>query len=116
VTVYLGDRDETHDVVVAVENGNGSTLFEREYRLSDDNEAHEDAAFPGATDPERVVVTVDGTRFERPWPGSENPQLPCDGANSAGVELWVENGPDGSPQLRAEGGCQRVTMEEAPER
>jgi hypothetical protein len=111
VSVYLGDREETHEVVVTVENGNGSAVFERTYHLSDDNEAHEDATFPEATDPETVVVTVDGTRFERPWPGFEEPQLPCEGQNWAGVELWVEGGRDGAPGLRVEGDCQHVTME-----
>jgi hypothetical protein len=111
VSVYLGDRDETHEVSVAVENENGSRLFEREYRLSDENEAHEDAAFPETTDPARVVVTVDGRRFERQWPGPGDPQLPCEEPNWTGVEVWVEDGPAGSPRIRIEGDCQHVTMD-----
>ena len=112
VSVYLGEREESHDVSVAVTNGSGETLFERTYRLSDDNEAHEDATFPGLTEPETVVVTVDGTRFERDWPGFEREGLPCDDPNRSGVELWVEDGPDGTPEVRTEADCQRVTAEE----
>jgi hypothetical protein len=109
VTVYLGERDESHDVTVTVLDGGGETLFEEEYRLSDDNEADEDATFPEATDPETVVVTVDGTRFERDWPGFEDPELPCEGDNRSGIEVWVENGRDGSPTVRLEANCQHVT-------
>jgi hypothetical protein len=111
VTVYLGERDETHEVTVAVENDAGDVLFEETYRLSDDDEADEDAPFPATADPDTVVVTVDGARFERDWPGFENPQLPCDDANQAGIELWVESGEDGRPSVRMEADCQHVTME-----
>lgn len=111
VTVYLGDRDETHDVTVTVEDDGGTVLFEREYRLSDSNEAHEDATFPESTDPETVIVTVDGTRFERDWPGFEHQRLPCEGENWTGIEVWVENGQDGSPEVRLGVNCQHVTME-----
>jgi hypothetical protein len=58
------------------------------------------------------VVTVDGTQFERDWPGFEAPALPCDGsANYSGIELWVENGEDGAPALRLAADCQHVTVE-----
>jgi hypothetical protein len=111
VTVYLGEREETHDVTVTVTDGSGTALFEKEYRLSDENEADEHAPFPASGEPERVVVAVDETRFERDWPGFEQPQLPCDDPNHAGVELWVESDGDGSPSVRMEADCQRVTME-----
>ena len=111
VTVYLGEREESHEVTVRVTDDGGDLLFEKEYRLSDDDEADEDASFPASTDPETVVVTVDGTRFERDWPGFEHPELPCEEPNPAGVELRVENGPDGEPTVRMEAGCQHVTME-----
>lgn len=111
VTVYLGDRDEAHDVTVRVTDDGGDVLFEKDYRFSDDNEADEDAPFPAATDPETVVVTVDGARFERDWPGFEQPQLPCEDPNRTGVEIWVESGPDGSPAIRTAADCQHVTME-----
>jgi hypothetical protein len=110
VTVYLGDRDETHEVSVTVTDDSGETVFEKEYSLSDCNEADEDAPFPDATDPETVVVTVDGTRFERDWPGFEQPQLPCDGENRSGIEVWVEGDESGSPEIRIEADCQYVTM------
>lgn len=110
VTVYLGERDETHDVTVTITNESGDTLFEKDYQLSDDNEADEDAPFPESTDPETIVVTVDGTQFERDWPGFEHPDLPCDGRNSAGVEIWIEDNQDGTPDVRIEAGCQHVTM------
>jgi len=111
ITVYLGDREETHEVTVTVENGSGDTLFEQDYRLSDSNEADEDAPFEATTDPETVVVTVDGTRFERDWPGFEQPGLPCDDPNRAGIEVWIENGDDGSPAIRIEADCQHVTID-----
>lgn len=111
VTVYLGDREETHDVTVTVTNDGGEVLFETVYRLSDANEADEHAPFPASTDPETVVVTVDGTRFERDWPGFEQPDLPCEGPNQAGIEIWIENGADGPPEIRLEADCQHVTME-----
>ncbi|WP_275882446.1 hypothetical protein [Halorhabdus sp. BNX81] len=111
VTVYLGEREESHDVSVTVKNGSGDVLFAKDYRLSDANEADEDAPFEASTDPETVTVSVDGTRFERDWPGFEQPELPCDDPNRAGIELWVENGTDGSPGIRMEADCQHVTMD-----
>ena len=111
VTVYLGDREATYDVTVTVRDDGGDAVFEKEYALSDSNEADEDAPFPESSEPETVVVTVDGTRFERDWPGFEQPGLPCDGSNSSGIELWIDSGQDGSPTLRVEADCQHVTME-----
>jgi len=111
VTVYLGDREETHEVTVTVTDEADETVFEKEYSLSDDNEADKHAPFPDSADPETVVVTVDGTEFERDWPGFEQPRLPCDGDNRSGIEVWVENGSDGPPGVRIEADCQYVTME-----
>jgi hypothetical protein len=111
VTVYLGEREETHDVTVTVLDDAGEALFEREYRLSDANEADEDAPFPAENEPETVVVTVDGLRFERDWPGFQRPELPCEGPNQAGVEVWVEDGQDGEPDIRLLADCQHVTMD-----
>ncbi|WP_336037309.1 hypothetical protein [Halobacterium yunchengense] len=105
---YLSEREETHDVTVTITNDGGDVLFEREYRLSDSNEADEDATFPAATDPETVVVTVDGTRFKRDWPGFEQPELPCNDVNEVGVEIYVENAQDGDPEIRLEADCQSV--------
>jgi hypothetical protein len=110
VTVYLGDREETHDVTVAVTDGDGDALFERDYRLSDANEADEHAPFPESSEPETVRVTVDGHSFERDWPGFETQGLPCEEPNWAGVELWIENGADGEPTLEVRADCQHVTM------
>ena len=111
VSVYLGEREETHDVTVAVTDASDATLFEETYRLSDDNEADEGATFSGASEPDTVVVTVDGSRFERDWPGFERPELPCENPNHSGVELWIESGADGTPALRVEAGCQHVADE-----
>lgn len=111
VTVYLVDASEARDVTVTVENQDGDVLFEQDYRLSEHNEADEDAPFPESTEPETVVVTVDGTRFEYDWPGFERPQLPCNEPNYSGVSLWIENGPEGSPTVRLEPDCQHVTMD-----
>ena len=109
--MYLGDRDEAHNVTVTITNEGGDVLFEKEYQLSDSNEADEDATFPASTDPETIVVTVDGTRFERDWPGFEQPALPCDGPNEAGIEIYVENARDGTPDIRLEADCQSITEE-----
>jgi hypothetical protein len=109
VSVYLADREATREVTVAVTDADGATLFEESYRLSDDNEAEEDATLSGSAEPETVVVTVDGARFERDWPGFERAALPCDEPNRSGVELWIESAPDGGPELRLETDCQRVT-------
>lgn len=109
VKMYLGDRAETHNVTVTITNQDGDTVFEKAYELSDSNEADEDATFPASTDPETVVITVDGTRFEREWPGFEQPALPCDGANEAGIEVYVENGQDGTPEIRLKADCQSIT-------
>ncbi|QLH84737.1 twin-arginine translocation signal domain-containing protein [Halosimplex pelagicum] len=111
VTVYLGDRDEAHEVSVTVTDEAGETVFEKEYSLSDDNEADEDAPFPDSAEPDTVVVTVGGARFERDWPGFEQPQLPCDGENRSGIEVWIESDESGSPSVRIEADCQYVTME-----
>ena len=111
VSVYLVDREATRDVTVTVEDDGGAVLFEREYRLSDDNEADEDATFPASDEPETVTVTVDGTEFERDWPGFEDPELPCEGENWAGIEVRVRGPPDESPSVRVMANCQHVTME-----
>ncbi|MFW5921680.1 MAG: hypothetical protein ACOCRC_00070 [Halodesulfurarchaeum sp.] len=110
VTVYLGEREETHDVTVTVTDGDGDALFERNYQLSDANEADEHAPFPESGEPETIEVTVDGLTFERDWPGFEQPELPCEEPNWAGVELWIENGADGEPTLEVRADCQHVTM------
>ncbi len=110
VSVYLTDAETPHDVTVTVEAENGDAVFERTYALSERNEADEDATFPEATAPETVVVTVDGTRFERDWPGFEQPELPCNDPNWAGIEVWLSN-EDGAPSVRIEPNCQHVMME-----
>jgi hypothetical protein len=112
VTVYLVDHETPRDVTVTVTDDRGDVLFEQDYQLSATNQADEDVPFPESTEPETVVVTVDGTRFERDWPGFEQRELPCDSdTNYSGVELWIENARDGSPTVRLEAGCQHVTME-----
>ncbi len=111
VKMYLGDRDETHHVTVTITNKGGDVLFEKEYQLSDSNEADENSTFPASTEPETIVVTVDGTRFTRDWPGFEHPALPCDGPNEAGIEIYVENAQDGTPVIRLEADCQSITGE-----
>ncbi len=87
------------------------SLFEKEYHLSDSNEADEDATFPASTKPETIVVTVDGTRFERDWPGFEQPALPCDGSNEVGIEVYVENTQNDKPDIRFEADCQSIMGE-----
>lgn len=111
VSVYLSERDETHEVTVLIENEQQEPIFEREYRLSDTNEAREDETFPASTDPATVVVTVDGTRFDYQWPGIEAAELPCEGENRSGLEVYVGSDQDGSPDLRLDANCQRVTAE-----
>ncbi|WP_311173828.1 hypothetical protein [Halobellus ordinarius] len=111
VKVYLGDRDETHNVTITITDQNGTTVFENEYALSESNEANENATFPASTDPETIVITVDGTRFERDWPGFEQSELPCDDANEAGIEVYIENAQDGTPEIRLEADCQSITAE-----
>ena len=111
VSVYLTDREETHDVSVTVTNGQGNSLFQREYTLSNDNESDEDALFPASTSPETVVVTVDGTRFERDWPGFEQPELPCSDATASGVELRIESDETGSPTVQLQANCHTEYLE-----
>lgn len=111
VSVYLADREATRDVAVTVATSDGTTIFEREYQLSDGNEADEDATFPASTEPETVVVTVDGNRFERQWPDVTAPELPCGDPNRAGVEVYVRGAPGEAPAVRLEANCQRVTMQ-----
>lgn len=110
VSVYLGDRELTRDVTVTITNEDGSTLFENEYSLSDSNESDENATFPASDDPDMVVVTIDGTRFERNWPGVEHPDLPCNEPNHSGIEIWVEQSEDESPAIRLGVNCQSVLM------
>jgi hypothetical protein len=110
VTVYLGEREETHDVTVTVTDGEGEVLFERNYQLSDANEADEHAPFPESSEPETIEVTVDGHTFERDWPGFQTQALPCEEPNWSGVELWIETSPAGVPTLDVRADCQHVTM------
>jgi hypothetical protein len=111
VTVSLKDPTKPHDIAVTVNDASGDVLFQNDYQLSDSNEADEDAPFPASSDPATVLGTVDGTQFERDWPGFEQRQLPCMDPNTSGIELWIDISPDGSPELRLEADCQRVTME-----
>jgi hypothetical protein len=112
--VYLADRDLTREVTVTVDADDGTSLFEKEYSLSNSNEADEDATFPASDDPAAVIVTVDGTRFERDWPGFEHPELPCDDPNHTGIEIWVEQTEGRSPAIRLEANCQSVENDREP--
>ncbi|MFB6229297.1 MAG: twin-arginine translocation signal domain-containing protein [Halobacteriales archaeon] len=114
VSVYLSDRELTHEVIVTVSDEAGSTLFKKEYSLSDSNESDEDATFPALDDPDTVMVAVDGTQFERDWPGFEHPELPCDEPTHAGIEIWIEESEDGSPAIRLEVNCQSVRIDGQP--
>lgn len=111
VSVYSSDTEVTREVSVMVTDGTGTPLFEQEYTLSDSNEADEDALFPASTNPETVVVTVDGTRFERHWPDSEHPELPCNDATRSGIEIWIRTDQDRSPALRMEANCQTAVVD-----
>ena len=111
VSLYLLDSEVARTVTVEITDDTGATVFETERTLSERNEADEDLTFPAATTPETIIVTVDGTRFERDWPGFEQPELPCNEGTNAGVEIWIETA-DGSPGIRLEANCQSVTMNE----
>lgn len=111
VSVYLRDGSETHTVSVTVQNASGAAVFEKDYRLSDSNEADENAPFPAASDPKTIIVTVDGTQFDRDWPGFEHPELPCNEATRPGIEIWVENDQDGTPGIRLAVNCQTIRMD-----
>jgi len=111
VSVYLAEREATRDVTVVVEESDGTVVFEREYALSDGNESHEDATFPESTGPETVVVTVDGERFEEPWPDGSEAGEPCTDGNWEGVEVYVQGQPDEAPSIRLDGNCQHVTLD-----
>ena len=111
VSLYLLDSETARAVAVVVTNEAGAAVFETERTLSERNEADENVPFPAATTPETIIVTVDGTRFERDWPGFEQPELPCNEGTNAGVEIWIETA-DGSPGIRLEANCQSVTMNE----
>lgn len=113
VTVYHVDHEETtRNVTVTVQSESGEELFNKEYTLSEENESDEDATFPELTEPETVIVQVDGNRFERQWPGFEQSELPCEGENWAGIEIWIEGGAEQEPSTRMETNCQHVTMDE----
>ena len=111
VKVYLTDRERSHDTTVTVRNADREVVYKRKYQLSDANEEDEDGTFPDWAEPETVVVTVDGTRFERGWPGFEQPELPCGDANEAGIEVYVVDREDGKPAIRLEADCQSVRRE-----
>ncbi|WP_254532137.1 hypothetical protein [Natrinema gelatinilyticum] len=111
VSVYLSDREVARETTVTVEAEDGTVVFEREYTLSDDNEAHEDATFPASADPHDVITTVDGNRFERPWPEFSGPNNGCSDGNWEGIEVWIEGGAEESPTVRLEGNCQHVTLD-----
>ena len=110
VTVYHVDEDVTREVTVTVTDAAGETLFEKAYTLSADNEADEDATFPESTEPETVHVSVDETDFEFNWPGFENPQLPCEGENWVGIELWIRGQQDETPNVQLQTNCQHVMV------
>ncbi|MFB1065188.1 hypothetical protein [Natrinema sp. H-ect4] len=111
VSVYLHNRNAVRDVTVTIKEDDGAVVFERDYSLSDDNEAHEDATFPEATDPHTVVVTVDGKQFEQPWPEFNDPTNQCSKGNWKGIEVWIKGDPGESPTILLTGNCQHVTLE-----
>ena len=112
VSLYLLDSEAARTVSVRITDGGGTTVFETERTLSAGNEADENVPFPATSNPETSIVIIDGTRFERDWPGFEQPELPCNEANNAGVEIWIVTAADGSPAIRLEANCQSVTMSE----
>ncbi|WP_141551711.1 hypothetical protein [Natrinema sp. CBA1119] len=112
VSVYLHNRNAVRDVTVTIKEDDGAVVFERDYSLSDDNEAHEDATFPETTDPHTVVVTVDGKQFEQPWPEFTDPNNQCPKGNWEGIEVWIKGDPGESPTILLIGNCQHVTLEE----
>jgi hypothetical protein len=112
VSLYLLDSETARTVTVRVTDDAGTTVFETERSLSARNEADENVPFPATSNPETILVMIDGTRFERDWPGFEQPELPCNDATNAGVEIWIDTAADGSPAIRLEANCQSVTMSE----
>lgn len=38
-------------------------------------------------------------------------ERPCDDPNNAGIETWVEQTGDGSPEIQLEANCQSVTLD-----
>ena len=112
VSLYLHDSETARTVAVRIIDAAGTTVFETERSLSERNEADENVPFPASSNPETIIVTIDGTRFERDWPGFEQPELPCNEGTNAGVEIWIETAADGSPEIRLEANCQSVTMNE----
>jgi hypothetical protein len=54
-------------------------------------------------------VIVNGTQFGRDWLGFEQPALPCDGVNEAGIEIYVEDTQEEALDIRLEADCQSIT-------
>lgn len=109
VTVYHVDQEVTRNVSIVVQNDAGETLFEESYTLSETNkanEANEDATFPESSDPTTVLVTVDGTEFERDWPDPE-----CTEGNWAGVEVWIRGKSDANLDIEIKENCQHVYID-----
>jgi len=104
VSVYHVDERVTREVTVRIENAAGEAVFERTATYDDENEADENVPFSRSSDPETVLVTVDGAEFERDWPTAD-----CDDPNWAGIELWIRGGPDAEPTLELRTNCQHVT-------
>lgn len=111
VTVYHVDHHEvSREVTVTVTDEAGEPLFEKEYTLSEDNESDEDATFPESTEPETIHVTVDDRAFEFDWPSFDHPQLPCEGENWVGIELWIRGQQGETPDVKLQTNCQHVMV------
>jgi hypothetical protein len=106
VSVYHVDHDVTREVTVEVQNDAGETLFEQSYALSESNQADEDATFPESSDPSAILVTVDGTEFEKSWPTSE-----CSESTWTGAEVWIRGTSDSDLDVRIEENCQTVYLD-----
>jgi hypothetical protein len=106
VTVYHVDHEIPRNVTVEVENDAGETLFEQSYTMSETNEADEDATFPESTDPSTVLVTVDGTEFEKDWPNPE-----CHDGTWMGIAVWIRGRSDSDIGVRIEANCQTVYLD-----
>lgn len=107
VNVYNNDYEDgehrPHNVTVIVKNGQSEAIYNRTYRLNDNDSADETGGFPAKTKPETILVRLDGEEFTYEWPTPN-----CGERTHSGVEISITS--EKSEPISINGICETETV------
>lgn len=104
-TVNVYDNDPPHNVSVTVLNENDERLYHETYEFDEDKNADEAGGFAVGTNPQTVVITIDGEEYEEPWPTPD-----CSGPNHAALEVHINYSSDRPVYI--DGFCESETLQQ----